>query len=479
MWWRQTVPTAIVTADRSAKETARALLCTGIHSRGQQTRWVLSVCAFYTTANRKVTEEGMALIVQKYGGSSLESAERIRAVAERVVATRNAGNDVVVVCSAMGDTTDELLDLASQVNPTPPLREMDMLLTAGERISNSLVAMAVAAHGVDVQSFTGSQAGVLTTERHGNARIIEVTPGRVQEAVQQGKIAIVAGFQGVNRDTRDITTLGRGGSDTTAVALAAAMGADECEIYSDVDGVYTADPRIVPDARKLDRLCFEEMLELAASGSKILVLRSVEYARAFNVPLRVRSSYSNDTGTLVAGALEDIPVEEAVLSGVATDNSEAKITILGIPDTPGEAAKVFRALADAEINIDMVLQNISSAEDNKTDITFTLPLADGQRGVELLRALADAEGWDEVSYNDNIGKVSLVGAGMKSHPGVTADFTEALRDAGINIEMITTSEIRITAVVRQEDLPEAARAIHTKFELGGDEPAVVYAGTGR
>ena len=273
----------------------------------------------------------MALIVQKYGGSSLESAERIRAVAERVVATRNAGNDVVVVCSAMGDTTDELLDLASQVNPTPPLREMDMLLTAGERISNSLVAMAVAAHGVDVQSFTGSQAGVLTTERHGNARIIEVTPGRVQEAVQQGKIAIVAGFQGVNRDTRDITTLGRGGSDTTAVALAAAMGADECEIYSDVDGVYTADPRIVPDARKLDRLCFEEMLELAASGSKILVLRSVEYARAFNVPLRVRSSYSNDTGTLVAGALEDIPVEEAVLSGVATDNSEAKITILGIP----------------------------------------------------------------------------------------------------------------------------------------------------
>ncbi|MBA4504274.1 aspartate kinase [Corynebacterium sanguinis] len=421
----------------------------------------------------------MALIVQKYGGSSLESAERIRAVAERVVATRNAGNDVVVVCSAMGDTTDELLDLASQVNPTPPLREMDMLLTAGERISNSLVAMAVAAHGVDVQSFTGSQAGVLTTERHGNARIIEVTPGRVQEAVQQGKIAIVAGFQGVNRDTRDITTLGRGGSDTTAVALAAAMGADECEIYSDVDGVYTADPRIVPDARKLDRLCFEEMLELAASGSKILVLRSVEYARAFNVPLRVRSSYSNDTGTLVAGALEDIPVEEAVLSGVATDNSEAKITILGIPDTPGEAAKVFRALADAEINIDMVLQNISSAVDNKTDITFTLPLADGQRGVELLRALADAEGWDEVSYNDNIGKVSLVGAGMKSHPGVTADFTEALRDAGINIEMITTSEIRITAVVRQEDLPEAARALHTKFELGGDEPAVVYAGTGR
>ncbi|AWB83200.1 aspartate kinase [Corynebacterium liangguodongii] len=421
----------------------------------------------------------MALIVQKYGGSSLESAERIRAVAERIVATKKAGNDVVVVCSAMGDTTDELLDLAAQVNPTPPAREMDMLLTAGERISNSLVAMAVASHGVDVQSFTGSQAGVLTTERHGNARIIEVTPGRVEDAVQEGKIAIVAGFQGVNRDTRDVTTLGRGGSDTTAVALAAAMGADECEIYSDVDGVYTADPRIVPDARKLDHLCFEEMLELAASGSKILVLRSVEYARAFNVPLRVRSSYSNDTGTLVAGALEDIPVEEAVLSGVATDNSEAKISILGIPDTPGEAAKVFRALADAEINIDMVLQNISSAEDNKTDITFTLPVADGSRGIELLSALRNKEGWDDVVYHEGIGKVSLIGAGMKSHPGVTADFTEALRDAGINIEMITTSEIRITAVVDANNLAEAARAIHTKFDLGGDEPAVVYAGTGR
>lgn len=421
----------------------------------------------------------MALIVQKYGGSSLESAERIRAVAERVVNTKRKGHDVVVVCSAMGDTTDELLDLAAQVNPVPPAREMDMLLTAGERISNSLVAMAVASFGAEVQSFTGSQAGVITTERHGNARILEVTPGRVQEALDQGKIAIVAGFQGVNRDTRDVTTLGRGGSDTTAVALAAALGADECEIYSDVDGVYTADPRIVPDARKLEQLCFEEMLELAASGSKILVLRSVEYARAFNVPMRVRSSYSNDPGTLVAGAMEDIPVEEAVLTGVATDDSEAKITILGIRDTPGEAAKVFRVLADAEINIDMVLQNISSLENNKTDITFTLPKADGKRGMELLASLQDTEDWDDLIYNDQIGKVSLVGAGMKSHPGVTADFAEALRDAGINIEMITTSEIRITAVVRQIDLAEAARALHTKFELGGDEPAVVYAGTGR
>ena len=421
----------------------------------------------------------MALIVQKYGGSSLESAERINAVARRIVETRRAGNDVVVVCSAMGDTTDELLDLAAQVNPTPPAREMDMLLTAGERISNSLVAMAVDALGEKVQSFTGSQAGVITTERHGNARIIEVTPGRVKEAIDEGNIAIVAGFQGVNRETKDVTTLGRGGSDTTAVALAAALEADECEIYSDVDGVYTADPRIVSDARKLDKLCFEEMLELAASGSKILVLRSVEYARAFNVPLRVRSSYSNDTGTLVAGALEDIPMEEAVLTGVATDDSEGKITILGITDEVGEAAKVFRALADAEVNIDMVIQNISNIEDNKTDITFTLPKANGAATMELLRAMQVNEGWDDITYDDEIGKVSLVGAGMKSHPGVTADFCDALRDAGINIEMITTSEIRITAVVRKADVAEAARAIHSKFDLGGDEPAVVYAGTGR
>ncbi|WKK60709.1 aspartate kinase [Corynebacterium sp. P3-F1] len=421
----------------------------------------------------------MALIVQKYGGSSLESAERIRAVAERVVATHKAGNDVVVVCSAMGDTTDELLDLAAQVNPTPPPREMDMLLTAGERISNSLVAMAIAGLGAPVQSFTGSQAGVITTERHGNARILEVTPGRVQEAIDAGKIAIVAGFQGVNRDTRDVTTLGRGGSDTTAVALAAALGADECEIYSDVDGVYSADPRIVSDAKKLDHLCFEEMLELAASGSKILVLRSVEYARAFNVPMRVRSSYSNDPGTLVSGAMEDIPMEEAVLVGVATDDSEAKITVFGIPDVPGEAAKVFRALADAEINIDMVLQNTSTQDDNTTDITFTLPIADGPRGMELLTNLVNSEGWQDVTYNDEIAKVSLVGAGMKSHPGVTADFTEALRDKDVNIGMMNTSEIRITAVVRRADMAEAARVIHEKFDLGGGEPAVVYAGTGR
>ena len=421
----------------------------------------------------------MALVVQKYGGSSLESAERIRAVADRIVATKKAGNDVVVVCSAMGDTTDELLDLAASVNPVPPQRELDMLLTAGERISNALVAMAVDSLGAKAQSFTGSQAGVLTTERHGNARILNVTPGRLQESLDEGKICIVAGFQGVNKDTRDVTTLGRGGSDTTAVALAAALNADVCEIYSDVDGVYTADPRIVPNARKLEQLSFEEMLEMAAVGSKILVLRSVEYARAHNVALRVRSSYSNDPGTLVSGSMEDIPMEDAVLTGVATDKSEAKVTVLGIPDKPGEAAKVFRAIADAEINIDMVLQNISTVEDGITDITFTCPREDGPRAVEILSKLGREGNWSQVLYDDQVGKVSLVGAGMKSHPGVTADFTEALRDAGVNMELISTSEIRISVLLRESDLEKATRALHDRFDLGGDEDVTVYAGTGR
>ncbi|MCF1766018.1 aspartate kinase [Corynebacterium argentoratense] len=421
----------------------------------------------------------MALIVQKYGGSSLESPERIRSVAERIVATKKRGHDVVVVCSAMGDTTDELLDLAAAVNPVPPAREMDMLLTAGERISNALVAMAIESYGAKAQSFTGSQAGVLTTERHGNARIVDVTPERVREALDEGKICLVAGFQGVNKDTRDVTTLGRGGSDTTAVALAAALKADVCEIYSDVDGVYTADPRIVPNAQKLEKISFEEMLELAAVGSKILVLRSVEYARAFDVPIRVRSSYSNDPGTLVAGSMEEIPVEEATLVGVATDTSEAKVTVLGIPDTVGEAAKFFRVLADNEINIDMVLQNVSSLEDNRTDITFTCPRADGPRAMELLKRLQSEGTCENLLYDDQIGKVSLIGAGMKSHPGVTAVFCEALRDAGVNIELISTSEIRISVILREADVKTAAKALHDAFELGGEEEATVYAGTGR
>ncbi|KAA9154049.1 aspartate kinase [Amycolatopsis acidicola] len=420
----------------------------------------------------------MALVVQKYGGSSLESADRIKRVAERIVATKKAGNDVVVVCSAMGDTTDELLDLAQQVNPVPPEREMDMLLTAGERISNALVAMAISAHGAEAWSFTGSQAGVVTTAVHGNARIIDVTPSRVTEALEQGYIALVAGFQGVSQDTKDITTLGRGGSDTTAVALAAALSADACEIYSDVDGVYTADPRIVPDAKKLDTVPYEEMLELAASGSKILHLRSVEYARRYGVPIRVRSSYSDKPGTTVAGSIEEIPVEQALITGVAHDRSEAKITVTGVPDHAGAAARIFRTIAAAEIDIDMVLQNVSNTA-GRTDITFTLSKANGPKAVGELEKLKPELGFTTVLYDDQVGKVSLVGAGMRSHPGVTATFCEALAKVGVNIEIINTSEIRISVLIRDAQLDEAVRAIHDAFELGGDEEAVVYAGSGR
>lgn len=421
----------------------------------------------------------MALVVQKYGGSSVSDAERIRRVAERIVATKRAGNDVVVVASAMGDTTDELLDLAEQVNPNPPQREMDMLLTSGERISNALLAMAIESLGENAQSFTGSQAGVITTSSHGKAKIIDVTPGRVRSALDDGKIVLVAGFQGVAQDTKDVTTLGRGGSDTTAVALAAALEADVCEIYTDVDGIYTADPRIVANARHLEKVSFEEMLEMAACGAKILMLRCVEYARRYNVPVHVRSSYSTKPGTLVSGSMEDIPVEEAILTGVAHDRSEAQVTIFGIDDTPGFAAKVFRAVADAEINIDMVLQNISKAQTGKTDITFTLPKELGPVALEKLSDLKDEIGFSEISLDENVGKVSLVGAGMKSHPGVTARFCEALSDAGINIELISTSEIRISVLCREEELDDAVRALHEAFELGSEEDAVVYGGTGR
>ncbi|MFD9678326.1 aspartate kinase [Rhodococcus sp. NPDC056743] len=421
----------------------------------------------------------MALVVQKYGGSSVATAERIRRVAERIVETKKAGNDVVVVVSAMGDTTDELLDLAQQVCPSPPAREMDMLLTSGERISNSLVAMAIHSLGAEARSFTGSQAGVITTGSHGNAKIIDVTPGRVRTALDEGSIVLVAGFQGVSQDSKDITTLGRGGSDTTAVALAAALDADVCEIYTDVDGVYSADPRIVPDAHRLETVSFEEMLELAACGAKVLMLRCVEYARRYNVPVHVRSSYTTKPGTIVSGSMEDIPVEEALITGVAHDRGEAKITVVGLPDTPGHAAKVFRAVSDAEINIDMVLQNISKVETNKTDITFTLPTADGPRAVEILTKRQDDIGFTQILFDDHIGKVSLVGAGMRSHPGVTATFCEALAKADINIDLISTSEIRISVLVKDTELDDAVRVIHAAFGLGGDEEAVVHAGTGR
>jgi len=421
----------------------------------------------------------VALVVQQYGGSSLESAERITKVAERIVETKQAGNSVVVVCSAMGDTTDELLDLAAQINPDPPDREMDMLLTAGERISNALVAMAISRLGAEAWSFTGSQAGIATTAAHGNARILEVSPKRVTEALEQGYIALVAGFQGVSKDTKDVTTLGRGGSDMTAVALAAALDADECEIYSDVDGVYTADPRIVPNARKLDTVPYEEMLELAATGSKILHLRSVEYARRYGVPLRVRSSYSTKPGTLVVGSIEEIPVEQALITGVSHDTSEAKITVTDVPDYKGAAARIFRAVADANIDIDMVLQNVSRTSSGVTDITFTLSKDNGPSAVAALERIKDDVGFDAVLYDDHVGKVSLVGAGMRSHPGVTATFCEAIANAGINIEMINTSEIRISVLIRDTDVEAAVLAVHEAFDLGGDEPAIVYAGSGR
>lgn len=421
----------------------------------------------------------MALVVQKYGGSSLESADRIKRVAERIVETRKAGNDVVVVCSAMGDTTDELLDLAQQVNPAPPERELDMLLTAGERISNALVAMAIEALGAEARSFSGSQAGVITTSAHQNARIIDVTPGRVQEALDQGQVVLVAGFQGVSQDTKDITTLGRGGSDTTAVAVAAAMNADVCEIYTDVDGVYTADPRIVPNARHLERVPYEEMLELAATGAKVLHLRAVEYARRYGVALHVRSSYSPKPGTIVSGSVEDLSVEQAMITGVSHDRSEAKVTVRGVPDNPGVAGRIFRVVADAEIDIDMVLQNVSSTDSGLTDITFTVARSNGAEAVAELEKIKDELGFEQVVYDDKVGKVSLVGAGMRSHPGVTATFCEALSNAGVNIEIINTSEIRISVLVRDTQLDDAVRALHEAFDLGGDEEAVVYAGSGR
>ncbi|MBN9101156.1 MULTISPECIES: aspartate kinase [unclassified Pseudonocardia] len=421
----------------------------------------------------------MALVVQKYGGSSVSDADRIRRVAERIVRTHKEGHDVVVVVSAMGDTTDELLDLAEQVSPAPPPREMDMLLTAGERISNALVAMAIHSLGAQARSFTGSQAGMVTTSKHGDARILQVNPQRLQEAIGEGSIVLVAGFQGVSQSTKDVTTLGRGGSDTTAVALAAALQADVCEIYTDVDGIFSADPRIVPDAQLIDQITYEEMLEMAACGAKVLHLRAVEYARRYNVPLRVRSSYNDKPGSLVTGSIEEIPLENAIITGVAHDRSEAKVTITGVPDTPGMAARIFRTVADADINIDMVLQNISHVSDRRTDITFTLPRTDGARAVAAITAAQAEIGFAELIHDDEVGKVSLIGAGMRNHPGVTATFCEALSNAGINIETMNTSEIRISVICRVDQLDTAVKALHDAFELGGDEQAVVYGGTGR
>ena len=431
----------------------------------------------------------MSLIVQKFGGSSVADAEGVKRVARRVVDTQKAGNDVVVVVSAMGDTTDELLDLAAEVTSNvTPSREQDMLLTAGERISTAILSMAINDLGAKAQSFTGSQAGMITDGVHGSARLVEVNPERIRESIEAGNIAIVAGFQGMNRQSGDITTLGRGGSDTTAVALAAALNADVCEIYSDVDGVFTADPRIVPTAHKLDTITSEEMLEMAANGAKILHLRSVEYARRFNLKLHVRSSFSNLEGTIVVPEesaeltpthLKEIPLEQPLISGVAHDRTRAKITVVGVPDVPGSAAKVFGLINEAKVNLDMIVQNVPTDRPGVTDISFTL---DQDQGPTALKALEDAKaelGFQEVIYNESVGKLSLVGAGMKTNTGVSFTFFEALSNAGVNIDMISTSEIRISVITELSKLDEAVRAVHTAFGLDAEGEATVYGGTGR
>lgn len=416
----------------------------------------------------------------------MADAASVKRVARRIVDTKKAGNDVVVVVSAMGDSTDELLDLANQVSPLPPARELDMLLTAGERISMALLAMAIHDLGAEARSYTGSQAGLITDSKHGAARIIDVSPGRISEAIEQGAIPIVAGFQGVAQDTKDVTTLGRGGSDTTAVALAAALGADVCEIYTDVDGVFSTDPRVVSAARHVPFITYEEMLELAAVGAKVLHLRCVEYARRFNLPIHVRSSFSTKEGTwvlspeaLAAAIAEGKAMEQPIISGVAADLNDAKITVVGVPDKPGEAAAIFRALADASVNVDMIVQNISAASTGRTDVTFTCPQGSVQTAMQALNDRSGDIGFESLIVDDGIAKISLVGAGMRSHPGVSADFFSALADAGINVEMISTSEIRISIVTRSDDAARAVQAIHTTFGLDADGEAVVYGGTGR
>ncbi|WP_060823957.1 aspartate kinase [Rothia mucilaginosa] len=431
----------------------------------------------------------MSLIVQKFGGSSVADAEGVKRVARRVVDTQKAGNDVVVVVSAMGDTTDELLDLAAEVTSNvTPSRELDMLLTAGERISTAILSMAINDLGAKAQSFTGSQAGMITDGVHGSARLVEVNPDRIRESIEAGNIAIVAGFQGMNRQSGDITTLGRGGSDTTAVALAAALNADVCEIYSDVDGVFTADPRIVPTAHKLDTITSEEMLEMAANGAKILHLRSVEYARRFNLKLHVRSSFSNLEGTIVVPEesaeltpthLKEIPLEQPLISGVAHDRTRAKITVVGVPDVPGSAAKVFGLINEAKVNLDMIVQNVPTDRPGVTDISFTLDQAQGPTALKALEAAKAELGFQEVIYNESVGKLSLVGAGMKTNTGVSFTFFEALSNAGVNIDMISTSEIRISVITELNKLDEAVRAVHTAFGLDAEGEATVYGGTGR
>lgn len=432
-----------------------------------------------TTETCSPTErKTVSLIVQKFGGSSVADADSIMRVARRIVATREDGHDVVVAVSAMGDTTDELVDLAHQITANPDPRELDMLLTTGERIAMALLAMAIKSLGHEARSYTGSQAGMMTTAEHGSARIVDVTPDRIREALDDGAIAIVAGFQGFNRDSKDITTLGRGGSDTTAVALAAALSADVCEIYTDVDGVFTADPRIVPRAHPIDRVTFEEMLELAAAGAKVLHIRAVEYARRHGVTLHVRSSFANTEGTHVVTERGN-NMEEPIITGVAGDLSEAKITVIGVPDIPGKAAEIFTIVAGSGANIDMIVQNVSAQSTGLTDISFTLPKTDGEKVLHALRGTQGDVGFHDIAYDDNIGKLSVVGGGMRTNAGVSAQLFTALFTAGINIEMISTSEIRISVITRGEDLARAMQTVHTAFGLDGDVDAVVHAGSGR
>jgi aspartate kinase len=402
----------------------------------------------------------VALIVQKYGGTSVADPDRMKAVAEHVAFTKRHGNDVVVVVSAMGKATDNLIALANSVSSTQPGRELDMLLTTGERVSMSLLCMALAGIGVEAMSFTGSQVGIITDTSHGKAKILEVKGDRARDALQQGKVCVVAGFQGVSTD-KEITTLGRGGSDTTAVALAAALEADACEIYTDVTGVFSADPRIVPQARKLAKVNFDEMLEMAGAGSKVLALRSVEFARNFNVPLHVRSSFTWEPGTWVTS--EEPSMEDPIISGVVTDVSEAKVTVLGVPDQPGVSAALFEPLAAKNVNVDMIVQNTST--EGHTDISFTVPLADLKVSNEIVEQVAAQIGAKGITHDSEIAKVSLVGAGMKTSPGIAAKMFRTLADEGVNIEMISTSTIRISVVVAATDVERAARCLHTAFGL--------------
>lgn len=420
----------------------------------------------------------MALIVQKYGGSSIETTERIKRVAERVMKTRLAGHDVVVVASAMGNTTDELIELAGQVSRLSlPGRELDMLLTSGERISNALLAMALNDLGCAACSLSGDQAGVMTTSTHGNARIVDVLPARVRMELNQGRVVLVAGFQGVACDTHDTTTLGRGGSDTTAVALAAALTADMCEIYTDVDGVCTADPRIVPNARLLDRVSYEEMLELSAHGARVLVPRCVEYARRHGVVVHVRSSFSTRSGTVVTGSKKDPAMEQPVITGIAHDCSAAKVVVTGIPNRTERVARLFRVLAEIQMELDLITQSIPPGKRGSTDVAFTLPSHHVVVAVAALREHRTEIGFDHVSYDEHVGKVSLIGAGIRAHPSVAAKFYEALAKAGINIELMSTSEIRTSVVCKDSEVDDAVRILHSAFTLSTREPAVGYAET--